>query len=82
MKRDEAERLQRELSTPQFAHWIRKLEVREDLSGEAYVVFYTDCLTSMRIIDLEKIAQAFGVFWRAESSRTEQAIFVRLWERS
>lgn len=77
-----AEQVLKELSTPQFGHWIRKLEVREDLSGDAYVTFYTDCLTSMRIIDLEKVAQTFGVFWRAEPSRTEQAIFVRLWERS
>jgi hypothetical protein len=82
LKRDVAEQLQKDLSTPQFSHWIRKLELREDLGGEAYITFYTDCLTSMRVLDLEKIVQRYSVFWRAEPSRTEQAIFVRIWERS
>lgn len=81
MNREEAERLLEELKRPEYIHWIRRVEIRQDLTGSYYISAYTDCLTSLRAAALDRVSQTYGVLWRAEPSHTERAIWIRLWER-
>lgn len=82
LNRKTAETIIQALSAPEFSHWVRQLEIREQTTGEIFVTTYVEYLTPLRIDDLNRVLQNFEVTWRADPSRTADAIFIRITDRT